>query len=88
MAARGADEETELVSRAQNLLGRAGAAGRLPADRRLAELAGRHDLEVIDAQRRALLAVNRTGRYSPAALTGMLRILDADQAGLELRMQV
>lgn len=84
----GADEETELVSRAQNLLGRAGAAGRLPADRRLAELAGRHDLEVIDAQRRALLAVNRTGRYSPAALTGMLRILDADQAGLELRMQV
>lgn len=81
----GADEETELVSRAQNLLGRAGAAGRLPADRRLAELAGRHDLEVIDAQRRALLAVNRTGRYSPAALTGMLRILDADQAGLELR---
>lgn len=81
----GADEETELVSRAQNLLGRAGAAGRLPADRRLAELAGRHALEVIDAQRKALLAVNRTGRYSPAALTGMLRILDADQAGLELR---
>lgn len=32
--------------------------------------------------------MNRTGRYSPAALTGMLRILDADQAGLELRMQV
>lgn len=84
----GADEETELVSRAQNLLGRAGVAGRLPADRRLAELAGRHALEVIDAQRRALLAVNQTGRYSPAALTGMLRVLDADQAGLELRMRV
>ena len=84
----GADEETELGSRAQNLLGRAGVAGRLPADRRLAELAGRHVLEVIDAQRRALLAVNQTGRYSPAALTGMLRVLDADQAGLELRMRV
>ena len=87
-AGEGADEETERVSRAQNLLGRAGVAGRLPADRRLAELAGRHALEVIDAQRRALLAVNQTGRYSPAALTGILRVLDADQAGLELRMRV
>ncbi|SPF67468.1 Sodium/hydrogen exchanger family [Propionibacterium ruminifibrarum] len=82
------NDESALVTRAENLLGRA-RTGRLSSqDRHLAGVAGEHALRAVKAQRETLLRVNQTGKYSPAGLTAMLRLLDADQTSLELRMQM
>ncbi|WP_316667513.1 sodium:proton antiporter [uncultured Propionibacterium sp.] len=80
-------DESELVLQALGLLGRADAGPSIPTDRHLAELSGEHALKVIDAQRKALLTVNQSGKYSPTVLASLLRVLDADQTSLELRMR-
>ena len=55
--------------------------------RQAAEGSGSSALEVIEAQRAALLAEGRSGAHVAAALERMLAALDADQIRLELRSE-
>ncbi len=67
---------------------RAAAEGHQHGDRDPAadrELYRRLRLEIIEAQREALLAARDDGTFSASVLTGALETLDADQISMELR---
>ena len=69
---------------------RAAAEGRQHGDRDAAadrELYRALRLEIIEAQREALLAARDDGTFSASVLTGALETLDADQISMELRGQ-
>jgi CPA1 family monovalent cation:H+ antiporter len=69
---------------------RAADEGRQHGDRDAAadrELYRALRLEIIEAQREALLAARDDGTFSASVLTGALETLDADQISMELRGQ-